>query len=478
MVVYEGIADGDAAADPWRRVNSRERSRRRYDFALNRYERILQQHAGTTGRLTSAMAAASRWVRMSVAVDGANRPLRDVAAGVIAPVLTGYVTWLLRRAYRQGYRRLYFVSRDGQILLQLAEQLNATMGFPIQLRYLYGGRQAWNLATLDEVNEESLRWILAHATGCNVRRVLNRVDLEPEQVMPTLVAGGFGRDSWDQPLGAGHRAELAGLLSRSPLADRIRTRAWRRRSILAAYLRQERLLHPIRTALVDLGWTGRLQGTLVKVLRQIGPDRIGGFYFALHAGADRDSGPMEAYYYDRRTGEGASRRVPRLRAVMEAFCAADHGLTVGYRWCGGRIEPILRDDHASAVRDWGLTVVREAVRTFVENVRCSHADAIGDLRPAAADLLRAFCMDPTPAEAAAWGRFPYEDEQSGGHFRPLARPYHAADVADLLRRGTLAPYRGFWAPGGLAQTPYLLRPVLRAAALLGRLRSTRSRNSV
>ena len=54
------------------------------------------------------------------------------------PALAGYVLWVLERSFEMGLKRLYFISRDGEIMLEMAQRLlpafwpDATM----ELRYL------------------------------------------------------------------------------------------------------------------------------------------------------------------------------------------------------------------------------------------------------------------------------------------------------------------------------------------------------
>jgi hypothetical protein len=62
----------------------------------NRYEKILESYTWSTGGLSALMAGASRMARLSIPSRSAEEAaIRDVAAGVVAPVLTAYVLWIL-----------------------------------------------------------------------------------------------------------------------------------------------------------------------------------------------------------------------------------------------------------------------------------------------------------------------------------------------------------------------------------------------
>ncbi|HXA45130.1 MAG TPA: hypothetical protein VNZ25_06465, partial [Candidatus Angelobacter sp.] len=67
--------------------------------ALNRYERILENHSEQTEAVTSFFAGASRLVRLDAASNSPRAAaLQAVAAGVAGPTLLSYVLWVLRQA--------------------------------------------------------------------------------------------------------------------------------------------------------------------------------------------------------------------------------------------------------------------------------------------------------------------------------------------------------------------------------------------
>jgi FMN phosphatase YigB (HAD superfamily) len=91
---------------------------------LNRYEQILDGHAYATAGLASAFAGASRLARLSIEVDEERKAhVRDVAASVGGPVLSGYILWLLLRARDNGVRHLYCLPPHGDILARIARIL-------------------------------------------------------------------------------------------------------------------------------------------------------------------------------------------------------------------------------------------------------------------------------------------------------------------------------------------------------------------
>ena len=149
--------------------------------AINRYEELLESQSAATEGLASSLAGASRLTRLALPVEDPDHvAIRDVAAGVVAPAMVGFTLWVLRRAEQLGLRRLYFVARDGQILVDVARRLIARLGLDIECVYLFGSRLAWWLPSLASVDESELEWAFATHDRIDARTVTNRLNLSPE----------------------------------------------------------------------------------------------------------------------------------------------------------------------------------------------------------------------------------------------------------------------------------------------------------
>lgn len=93
---------------------------------LNRFERALDDARWATDGFSSAMAGASRLARFDVRerfATTAPEPAVNVAAGVAAPLLVGYVLWCLGQAARADAHRLVFPTRHGKVLAGLAKDI-------------------------------------------------------------------------------------------------------------------------------------------------------------------------------------------------------------------------------------------------------------------------------------------------------------------------------------------------------------------
>ncbi|NKY27934.1 hypothetical protein [Nocardia gamkensis] len=133
-----------------------------------------------------------------------------------------------------------------------------------------------------------------------------------------------------------------------------------------------------------------------------------------------DPDRVAAYMYNTAAQQGAHWRVADAPFVVETFCMGDHGIVSGYqRTHVGQVEPILQSHNNRPAEEWGVSLYRSTLYAFADAV----TDIPDDPRPLIHELMNAFWCQPTAAEAAAWGVYPY-DSDPAGHRRPPTRPAH------------------------------------------------------
>lgn len=438
----------------------------------NRYELILDSHIRETEGLSSAMAGASKLARLTVPAKSLKEEiLRDVAAGVIAPLLVGYVLWILRRAQQLRLKRLCFVSRDGQILFGIARRLINKLNIACKLQYLYGSRQSWNLPAITRIDQEQLAWIWDLTGFPTVRNVLSRVCIKPEEIKENLNSIGITEKRWSVNLPGKEISAISDLLLEDRrLHELILQRASQKRSVILKYLSQEGLLDTVDWGMVDVGWLGSLQDSLERILTAEGKKLPHGFYFGLRKnplGNQLDR--REAYFFDERLGLGFVDIFPRygLLKWMEAFCSADHGTVVGFEEEGKEVRPVLKENGNQPLLEWGLLMIQKTVYCFTENLlldsRLINVDA--DVHNATAEALKAFCLKPSLPEVKAFADFPVEiGFGKDSYMVHLAERYRWKHIVNSFRASkAMHDHPAIWHEGALLLTPPLVRLALKTA---------------
>jgi hypothetical protein len=399
--------------------------------------------------------------------------IRDVAASVAAPALVSYVLWVLRRAVDLGIKRLYFVSRDGELLLEIASLLVVKLGLQLELRYLYGSRQAWHLPAIGLSKQLEEEWLFANdPLGTSVEIVLMKLGIEPSEIEKALDRHGFYNDQWRVKLNPDGLESLRIALSDPEIRDCIRQRAEKAREPMLKYLRQEGLMDPIPTGLVDLGWSGRMFDSLWAVLkleRSLSPC---GFLFSWVGTCDpAESMTKEGYIYDSGLKAGYKDCSIAAAHLLEVICAGMQGMVCGYQEDEDCIQPVLTQAVNQYAQDWGLSVLRDTLRAFMENlcVNQQYDSMKADMRHAVRDLLSKFSNEPTRAESSVWGAYRHAGGQTESDASPLAQPYGLLHVLRRLLGRPLQRAGSNWHAASLQLTPSVIRFGIKIAA---RIRQT------
>ncbi len=431
---------------------------------LNRFETELERWSFHTDGLTSLLAGASRTSRLQqMPANEHITALRNVAAGVVAPYVIGNALWILRRAIDEQVDTIYFVARDGQVVLDIARKLAPKVGFHGELRYLYGSRQAWTVPAIVQI-DQGLVETLAPETGdvdeITIRSIAHRVNLEPEAIADSLHAGGFPASSWETPLTSADCVRLQELILRDKtIHEVILEAAGHQRKRMLGYLDQEGLLTDNRIAFVDQGTGATLFNSLSQVLATVGQEPPLAFYFGMRSNVrDRGFGRPEAYVFDDNGPSGLG-RVPGLLTLVEVACTADHGSVLGYEQRGERIDPLLASTSNQAVEDWGFDIVRDTacrVAEALDERLLAELPAV-DLRPAIRSVFEAFWLHPTAPEARAWGAYPFEDG-----WGPDAVSLTLAGRQSLGEAFRSQPHRHWWRAGARTLSSPVPRALLRS----------------
>ncbi|MDD5218371.1 MAG: hypothetical protein PHN49_02405 [Candidatus Omnitrophica bacterium] len=439
---------------------------------LNRYERILEAFSSTTQGLASIMAGVSRQARISVPASSKKQELiRDVAASVAAPLLVSYVLWVLQYAKINQLRRLYFLARDGHILLKIAAILIRKLNLSIELKYLYGSRQAWYLPSLEVLDEKELEVIFAPSSIMTIKDLFARFKITPKDITNHLKHIGFNRADWERKLTNDEYRSLRKLiLEEKEIKQLILEHAKDCRKLLLGYLAQEGLYDATPYAIVDLGWRGGMQ----KALSRAANIRPVGLYYGIIAEKPLDEkyGTAKCYLFDNGTKQGFLNYADKdLNIMLETLCSADHGVSMGYEKKGSVIVPVLKENRNTEVVDWGLPLIQQTICQFSENMELD-SDLVNpwvDMRQACSALIDNFWLKPGKIIAKAWGDFPFEEDQCSGKYHSLASSYGMGNIISAFNKVKL-PQHLFcsWRGGSMAITPVPLQILLTMAVALGK----------
>jgi predicted HAD superfamily hydrolase len=434
---------------------------------LNRYEEIMESFCASTNGFSSLLAGISRAVRLAHFEDSEyDQTIVSVAAGVASPLLTGYVYWILKEASRMGLQTLYFVSRDGEVLLAIAKQLSVAFEEfrRIELRYLYGSRHAWyppSIKTAEDLEEAFSTWLSEGRADQTLEAFFQRLNIELEEIEALLIKFGLLELMSKIRFSRSDRKELKAFLLRPEVLSFVLSRSSQYRNNVLAYLRQEGLAGKKKWGLVDLGWQGRLQQKLSAFVREIGGCLPKGFYFALMS-LPNPSRYGEYYAYLSLKNFATDGVVnPEVANILEMFCAGSHGVVLGYDTdASGRMKPRLQKEKNVSFHQWGLSCYRNAIMEF-----CTYLQKPVILeqqwnfeKDMLTSLVNTFWRHPKCDEVKVYGAFVHSSDQKDRKAGSLAECIQLKNIlGEFLSYHHPYRLKLFWMAGTLSRSTLIMR---------------------
>lgn len=432
------------------------------DARLPPSARTLLAATGAPLKLRSLVAGAMRnaLLHAPAATDAHQAGLWRMGSCHGGPLLTKYVWWLLLQAQRDKLKRLYFLARDGQVLLDIAQILqSAGVGVDIELRYLHASRQAWFAPSLTQWSAPLLFRVLDEPDRLSdpaklARRLGFKGTDEMLQCWPQLSQGLAPEMS---------NGEVAELLVRVVPADSALAHTASLRRCTLEYLQTNGLFDGASWGIVDLGWRGRLQECLARIVRchpAAAGLRAHGYYLGLLE-PPRDMPPGWQALGFASPGQPDS-RLPGPAHLLELLCEADHGSTRGYaRDATGQVRAVFNAKPDAAMMEWGLATYRAAVRSYAHQLAdslpmlCQTNITEEALLVLAQTIGREFFGRAEPLAAAAFARMPCSHSITHDDAEELAAPLGLLDAwcrALTLGRLRLGQRSSHWLPGSLARS--------------------------
>ena len=395
---------------------------------LTAWEEQLELFSDSTDGLGSLWSGASRRARCTLDIQTGSlhqATVLESATSVAGPLLTTFVHWSLQRAAADGVRTLVFVARDGQILYEIAKKLKvAEPTFEhLDLRYIYGSRQAWRSASILSLGEFERSWVLEGSHELTREKLIARVGLDR---------------SYAQRLPDSMDADILWDALKTEVGEEILDSAGVRRGQALKYLEQEQLLENRFLGFVEIGCTGTTLAALERMLAHQGSPPPKTYFFGL-ANGGQSQGPAQpsTYFYNEQEGMGLQASSDfNYFVLLEMFCAATHGRTSGYREVREGVEPVLEPTQRYWEEPGGTELLQAGIAAFAE----AYADSpLIEMDPATAVplmslVMRKFWQEPTKEVAETWGSYRKEHDQSGFGAPEMARVHTLKDLPGCVRR--------------------------------------------
>lgn len=416
-------------------------------------------------RWRRVVAGAMRGARIMTGNSGTAAFEAIVAHGAVA--LGAYVAWVLSSARARDINTIWFLARDGQILMRVAERLAPLLHPNARLEYVHASRLAWCLPAYRNLDQAMHQWLSRYVNGASVDTVMQTLglDLATAQTIHDLA----------HPLDSGAGQIDADRLSAASL--RFAQESDTAREALLSYLESRGLWQSDPVMLVDVGWRASLQLALDQIIRDTGrpaPPIFGAYVGLTHRPAGLDPQSLLVFAPDE----------PRINAtVVEFLTRADHGSVLAYRrTASGASEPVLQpisDAQRQAVEANQTLVLAyvDSLMRWLGTPGFPLADFCAWYTGLGRERLVSLCRTPSKSVGrylvGAW------HDDGAGHVRsgPLAQSMPRLELWRAVAADSLFGARSWWIEGSIAASTtgradfflhlYAHRLLLRANRMLG-----------
>jgi FMN phosphatase YigB (HAD superfamily) len=253
---------------------------------------------------------------------------------IAGPMLYAFVEWVLKTALERSKKDLFFLARDGLVLLEIARKIAAAKGYPINLHYLRISRlAAYRCGIFSDYTPALLDFAFLCGEGGTLRDIAERLQLPLALLRERFAEKGLRLEE-ATPLATGEMEQARRILADAPeLRGLSRAASARERKALLSYLESVNFSFSNAT-LVDVGWKGSIQDVLYDIAgHEHIPADITGLYFGVCVRTDRQNAASKKYGYliephrlERRTWLHDG-----VLVFLEIFCHhCEHGTVTGY----------------------------------------------------------------------------------------------------------------------------------------------------
>lgn len=302
------------------------------------YARMAVRRPYWRGRL------AQQWM---LPLEGENQPrsaLFRLGYTFFGPLLCSFVHHVYERSRARGVGRVYFFSREGQILLDIWNEIVPFLSSgapPIAAQYLYVSRVA--LASAAHAHEglshETARIAFLPAANRDFRDVARVFGLAIPPFFPLLARHGLAEDTvlskWHDGWDPRHGDQFRRLVEDDDFQSEVRRQQLLANQALQHYLEEQGFFATPRVGVVDIGWLGTIQRFLHQSVKHR-EDRpvMEGFLLACATGYPFPRAPdntLEGFFFDHQRFDFCGSLLLYTQVLFEESTRAHHGGLTGYR---------------------------------------------------------------------------------------------------------------------------------------------------
>lgn len=251
----------------------------------------------------------------------------NIGYSCFGPLLYGFIDWISKSCFSMKHEKIFFLSRDGFIMKKVYESIKDKLD--IDSYYFYASRRALQVAAIQFNSDfEDVMKHMFIPRFVSVRWLLKRWGLEPNNYVTQVIKEKLKMD--DELSGTNIIDDLRIKNLYAILREDIIRNSRNEYKAFKKYLDENDFKGDV--AIVDIGWYGNMQNSLITMLTHMEHNvNVTGYYLGIVPESDyQNKYNMHGYLFERGKNEKLFYRFKYLNSLMELFFMAPHGSAKRY----------------------------------------------------------------------------------------------------------------------------------------------------
>lgn len=260
-----------------------------------------------------------------------------------------FIEWLISNAKSNNLDKIFFLAREGLILKEIYDVFSNYRDNAIPSEYVFASRRLLHIATLDknaDINSEEADNIFEYILTLNfsnLKELFELLNIEFEDKIAEKAGFNSGSQKVDIVKDYERLKVLWGLIF-----ERVKNSALNERNILLSYFNSKEADKISKLGIVDIGWNGRLQNSIKKLLDyNSNKPEIFGYYMGLFPKALEFKAKgmnILGYYSDGDYNCDYYKLLNKAVPILEYLFTAPHGSIIGIKQEDGEFKALYDRD--------------------------------------------------------------------------------------------------------------------------------------
>ena len=353
----------------------------------------------------------------------------------LGPLLWGFIKWLKTEIEKESIKKVFFLSRDGQIMEAAYNLFN---GSTVDHCYMYASRRALIVPSIFlSPKLEDIRKNMFWPRYGTISSFLKKVGLQPQEYTEQLSNVGLSEkqtyvysDLFDTNCFRNFY---------NSIIEDVVANSKKEYEALLTYLKD--IGFNGKVGLVDIGWHGNMQKALLRIAKYAGLDaQIYGYYIGMNPETEHTNA-MKGYVFDCKKNEEAFYRERLFTCIFEMLFSANHGSVIKFV-NGESVVELEEFEYKNGDNDYEI----------IKNIQKGALQFIKDIEDAAVvdycndelygfERLAKIGIKPTKRDSVSFGEMKALRDEVTKMAEPKSRIYYLLHPKSLLNDVKNAPWR-------------------------------------